>query len=813
MSPRRLEPYNSRRDFSHSPEPRGRAGRSGKQLGFVVQKHDATRLHYDFRLEWQGVLKSWAVTRGPSLDPADKRLAVEVEDHPLDYGTFEGTIPKPAYGGGTVMLWDRGSWAPLSPKTVDEDLEKGELKFVLAGERLRGGFVLVRMKQRKGEKRHNWLLIKEKDSVATPGKGDAVLKAATSIHSGRTMTQIASGATQLRARPAAEPMPDFVPPQLCRLVDEPPGGDHWLHEQKFDGYRLQLRVQGGHVTIRTRTGLDWTDRFPTLAKAAARLPDALLDGEAVAIGEDGAQSFAALQATLAGEADHPLVFHAFDLLHDGKQDWRPKPLTERKAALRKLLRKAPDALRYVEDFAAPGDIMLDAACRTGMEGIVSKRGAAPYRSGRDGGWTKAKCRNDDEFVIGGFTRDKHGKRLGALLLGVREKVGLRYAGRVGTGFSEATARRLVSQLEKLVQPRHPFTAAPERQAGGAPIWVQPQLVAQVAYGGFGAEGLLRHASFQGLREDKPAREVKMPSVSRLTHPERVLWPATDDQPALTKADLAAWYERYADAMLPYVAGRPLALLRAPDGIDGQHFFQRHPMRGQPDSIGSLRMPGQSEPYLRIDSAQALMDLAQISALELHPGGARADAPEWPDRLIFDLDPSEGADFRTVRDAALELRDRLKGLGLESIPRLTGGKGIHVLVPLKRSEKDGIGWAAAKQFARLLCAMMEHDAPDRYTTALAKKARKGRIFLDYLRNDLLATAVASFSPRARPGAPVALPVTWAQVERGWRRSQPFGPAAIHLSDGLRRGLKDAWPALDDAARPLRDAMRRLLQQQE
>ncbi|RVT97679.1 DNA ligase D [Rhodovarius crocodyli] len=810
MTARRLEHYNSRRDFSTSPEPPGRAARSRRQLSFVVQKHDATRLHYDFRLEWRGVLKSWAVTRGPSLDPADKRLAVEVEDHPLDYGSFEGTIPKPAYGGGTVMLWDRGSWAPLSPETVDEDLEKGELKFVLAGERLRGGFVLVRMKPRRGETRHNWLLIKEKDSVATPGKGDAVLKAATSVDSGRTMAQIAAGAAKQGAKDQA--MPDFVPPQLCRLVDQPPGGDDWLHEQKLDGYRLQLRVAGGEVTIRTRTGLDWTDRFPTLAEAAAGLADALLDGEAVAVAEDGTQSFAALQATLAGEVAHPLVFHAFDLLHDGRQDWRPKPLAERKAALRRLLRKAPDALRYVEDFAAPGDVMLEAACRTGLEGIVSKRSDAPYSSGRDGGWTKAKCRNDDEFVIGGFTRDKHGKRLGALLLGVREDGGLRYAGRVGTGFSEAMAKRLVTRLEKLAQPRHPFTTAPARQPGGAPVWVQPSLVAQVAYGGFGAEGLLRHASFQGLREDKPAREVTMPTVSRLTHPERVLWPATDDQPAITKADLAAWYERYAEALLPYVAGRPLALLRAPDGIGGQHFFQRHPMRGQPDSIGSLRMPGQPREYLRIDNARALRDLAQISVLELHPGGAPADAPEWPDRLIFDLDPSEGADFRTVRDAALELRDRLGALGLESFPRLTGGKGIHVLVPIARARKDGSGWEEAKQFARLLCAMMEHDAPDRYTTALAKKARKGRIFLDYLRNDLLATAVASFSPRARPGAPVALPVSWRQVQQGWRRRQAFGPSAIHLPDGLKRTLKDPWPDLDDAARPLREAMARLVRRQ-
>ncbi|MDP3418253.1 DNA ligase D [Falsiroseomonas sp.] len=835
-----LQPYRAKRNFGRTSEPQGGTDAAGVRLVFVVQRHDARRLHYDLRLEWGGVLKSWAVTRGPSLDPADKRLAVEVEDHPLDYASFEGTIPKPDYGGGTVQLFDRGVWAPLDPDNVDRDLAKGELKFVLAGERLKGGFVLVRMKPRGGAKpepRNNWLLIKEKDSMATPGQGDAVLRAETSIASGRTLAQIAKGeapkapaakapaakaAKQPAAKATKQPAPDavaiprFVEPQLCRLVAAAPNGAGWLHELKIDGYRLQLRIAASKVTLRTRTGLDWTDRFPAIAQAAAALPDALIDGEGAALDAEGQPSFPTLQGYLSGTNTAPLVFFAFDLLHDGVRDLRAEPLEARKVALRKLLPTKAAVLRYLEHFPAPGDAVLASACRLNMEGIVSKRRDAAYASGRCDAWTKAKCRGRDEFVIGGFTRGARG--LGALLVGAWRDGKLAYLGRVGTGFSAAISTKLVQRLVKLERRTKPFLGTPAKTSDV--VWVQPQLVAEVAYGGWTEEGLLRHASFQGLREDKPAKQVTPPPEPApaptpapppkprakpplgMSNPDRVLWPATDDDPALTKADLAAYYARFADRILAHVAGRPLSLLRAPDGIAGGLFFQRHAMPGQSPLVGAVQVEGQAKPYMRIDDAAGLAALAQVSAVELHPWGAMADAPAVPDRLVFDLDPDEGIPFARVLEGALELRERLKALGLAPFARVTGGKGLHVVVPLAPPKRaGGPGWPEAKDFARLVCALMERDEPRRYTTTLAKKARKGRIFLDYLRNDRLSTAIASWSPRARPGSPVACPIPWSAVKPG------LNPAGWKIATLLqaRKMPADPWADFAAAAGSLRDAI--------
>ncbi|MBU8537169.1 DNA ligase D [Falsiroseomonas tokyonensis] len=843
-----LQAYRAKRNFGRTQEPQGSLAKQGERLSFVVQRHDATRLHYDLRLEWGGVLKSWAVTRGPSLDPADKRLAVEVEDHPLDYGSFEGTIPKAEYGGGTVQLFDRGLWAPLNPDSVDEDLAKGELKFVLAGERLKGGFVLVRMKPRRGAKpepRHNWLLIKEKDSMATPGAGDAVLRAETSIASGRTLAEIAKGAappakpaakakaapkTKVEPKPApktkAAPkakasaaVPRFVEPQLCRLVSAPPAGKDWLHELKIDGYRLQLRIEGGRATLRTRTGLDWTDRFPAIAEAAKALPDALIDGEAAALDAQGQPHFPTLQGFLSGTNTAPLVFFAFDLLQDGTRDLRGEPLEARKAALRKMLPAKGAVLRYLEHFPAPGEAVLASACRLEMEGIVSKRRDAPYASGRGDSWVKSKCRGRDEFVIGGFSRGVRGHGLGALLVGAWRDGKLAYLGRVGTGYSAATATDLVSRLTPLERRGSAFTGKPAKTSDV--VWVKPELVAEVAYGGWTEEGLLRHASFQGLREDKPAKSVtpppepEAPAAPRtrpaakaplgMSHPDRVLWPETAKTPALTKADLAAYFDRFADRILAHVAGRPLSLLRAPDGITGGLFFQRHAMPGQSPLIGAVQVEGQAKPYMRIDDAAGLAALAQVSAVELHPWGAKADAPGVPDRLVFDLDPDEGIPFDRVLDGARELRERIQALGLAPFARVTGGKGLHVVVPLAPPKgKGGPGWPEAKGFARLVCAMMERDAPKLYTTTLAKKARKGRIFLDYLRNDRLSTAIASWSPRARPGAPVACPIPWSAVKKG------LDPAGWTLA-GLLAAKKmpaDPWADFAAAAGSLRDAIEKV-----
>ncbi|MES2710472.1 MAG: DNA ligase D [Pseudomonadota bacterium] len=862
-----LAPYHAKRDFTRTPEPRGEAASTAGPLRFIIQRHAARRLHYDLRLEWEGVLKSWAVTRGPSLDPADKRLAVEVEDHPLDYGNFEGIIPAPGYGAGTVQIWDRGAWAPLHADTVEADLARGELKFVLSGERLKGGFVLVRLKPRAGEKpeRHNWLLIKERDSMATPGAGDAVLRAETSVESGRTLEEIAAAspttqkaaptksapgpavdppkpartaraASEQPSPPSAKPakaaratkqpgtaMPDFVPPQLCRLVASPPRDEDWMHELKLDGYRVQLRISGGRAVIRTRTGLDWTERFPTVAKDASGLPDALLDAEVVAVDAQGQPSFSLLQATLAGEGSAPMVCYVFDLLHDGTRDWRGEPQRARKARLAELLPQPVGTLRYLDHFTAPGEAVLASACKLSMEGIVSKRGDAPYTSGRGDAWVKAKCRGREEFVIGGWSADKAGRGLGALLVGARRGEGLVYLGRVGTGFSGKAATSLLAQLKPLHRATPPFTGAkPPRTS--AVTWVEPTLVAEVAHGGWTDAGILRHASFLGLCEDKPAEEVVAEEVAapappppdpaartaprrrsgaaRLTHPERVIWPAAEGQRALTKGDLAAYYERYADRILAGVAGRPLSLLRAPDGIGGELFFQRHAMRGQSPLIGAVEVAGQARPYMRIDDEAGLMALAQVSAVELHPWGAKADRPDVPDRLVFDLDPAEGLGFDAVITAAEDLRVRLKALGLASFPRVTGGKGLHLVVPLD-TKGQVPDWAATKQFARLVCGLMEHDSPGRYTTTMAKKARTGRIFLDYLRNDRLSTAIASWSPRARPGAPVARPLPWSAI------TSSLNPAGTRLAALLdEKPGRDSWTGFEAAATPLRAAIERV-----
>jgi bifunctional non-homologous end joining protein LigD len=737
---------------------------------------------------------------------------------------------------------------------VDQDLAKGELKFVLSGERLQGGFVLVRMRPRRGapEPRHNWLLIKERDSAATPGAGDAVLKAGTSVLSGRTMDEIGAGAehdpetTSPAKKPSAKmvsmesapakqaaarksvakstshrssnethAIPRFVAPQLCKLVDTPPTGDSWVHELKLDGYRLQLRVEAGTPVLRTRTGLDWTDRFPSIAKAAVTLPDCLMDGEAVALDAKGHPSFSALQATLAGERPAPIVYFVFDLLHDGKRDLRDEPLETRKAVLRSIVSKDDTVLRYLDHFGGPGEAVLASACELAMEGIVSKRIDAIYSSGRGDSWTKSKCRGRDEFLVGGWTKDKKGRSLGALLVGARQDGKLVYLGRVGTGFSAKLGEDLLRRLTPLRTATSPFAGRqPERTSDVT--WATPKLVVEVAYGGWTEdEGLLRHASFQGVREDKPAEEVTppeppakpQPTAARpagtlnISHPDRVLWPATNETPAVTKADLAAYYALYADRILGQVGGRPLSIIRAPEGISGQLFFQRHAMRGQSPLIGAVTGSGQEKPYMRIDDAAGLAALAQISVVELHPWGARADSPDVPDRLVFDLDPGEGLSFDAVISAGLELRDRLNALGLTSFARVTGGKGLHVVVPLS-APKRGVppGWPEAKQFARLVCVMMERDAPERYTTTMAKKVRGGKIFLDYLRNDHTSTAIAAWSPRGRPGAPIAWPVPWSAVKPGL---DPVGWRLPALLGG--KPPRDPWADFDAASGDLRAAI--------
>jgi bifunctional non-homologous end joining protein LigD len=865
MADRKLSPYRAKRDFTVTAEPSGEAAVApSPRLRFVIQKHDATRLHYDLRLEAGGVFKSWAVTRGPSLDPSDKRLAVEVEDHPLDYGDFEGTIPKGQYGGGTVMLWDRGYWAPQG-MTAEEGLRKGDLKFTLDGERLHGEWVLVRMKSdREGGKRTNWLLIKHHDDEAREGDHDALLADARSVASGRPMEDIAEGKgrgpkpfitrparaakgdavwrtrpkdapTPDAAAPPAAALPDFVPPQLCRSADRPPSGDGWAHEIKFDGYRMQLRVAHGAASLLTRKGFDWTDRFPAIAKAAVALPDGLYDGEVCALNGGGSPDFAALQAALAEGDTEDLIFFAFDALFAEGQDLRAQPLADRKARLKGLigaLQPQPaQRIRYVDHFAAAGQAVLDSACRMDLEGIVSKRLDAPYRSGRTDSWVKSKCRAGHEVVIGGWTGGPGQVR--SLLAGVRRGDHLVYLGRVGTGFGQATVRTLAPKLQALAADASPFGGenAPRQETGVH--WARAELVAEIQYGGWTQSGALRQASFKGLREDKPADEVEAvdpepardaqlaqptPSARKtrpgeaavmgvsISHPDKALWPDDGQGRPVTKLDLARYYEAVGGWMIRHLKGRPCSIVRIPDGVGGQAFFQRHALPGTSNLLELTTVTGDHKPYLQVDRVEGLAALAQTAAAELHPWNCQPGQPEIPGRLVFDLDPGPDVPFDAVIEAAREIRDRLEDLGLVSFCKTTGGKGLHVVTPLAASPGDAMDWPRAKAFAQALCRQMAEQAPDRYLINMSKKLRNGKIFLDYLRNDRLSTAVAPLSPRARPGAPVSMPISWSQVRKGLDPSRFTLRTAPDLI-----ASSAAWRDYCDGERPLAPAIERLARQ--
>jgi bifunctional non-homologous end joining protein LigD len=853
-----LASYRGKRDFARTEEPSGKVVvGTGHDLRFVIQRHDATRLHYDFRLELDGVFKSWAVTRGPSLDPQDKRLAVEVEDHPLDYGDFEGTIPKGQYGGGTVQLWDRGVWTPEGDP--HQGLKRGDLKFTLRGERLGGGWVLVRMKRdRQGGKRTNWLLIKHRDTEASDTKGDAILDDPKSIASGRTLKEIALGkgrgptpfmtdkkraagavwesrkkgggqkaslATTKAKAKKVRSIPTFVEPQLCKLVERAPAGSGWAHEVKFDGYRLQLRVEDGEAVLRTRKGLDWTARFSALAEAAAKLPDCLIDGEVVAIDRHGAPDFAALQAALSDGKSEDLIFFAFDLLFADGEDLRSLPLRARKERLQALLSKVKsrrEEIRYVDHFETSGDAVLASACRMHFEGIVSKNLDAPYRSGRGNSWTKAKCRAGHEVVIGGWAMT--GRKLRSLLAGVYRDGKLVYVGRIGTGFSEAVMRKLLPALKKVESEASPFDPAASPHPEVNMHWATPELVAEIEFAGWTGDGNVRQAAFKGLRADKPAVEVEaeraVPAPKRtavrtkakadravvmgvsLSHPDKPLWPG---KPPVTKLDLAEYFEEVGGWMIDHLKGRPCSLLRTPDGIEGaQKFFQRHAMQGGSHLIDEVKVRGDREPYLQIDRKEALAAVAQIGATELHPWNCQPGVPDLPGRLVFDLDPAPDVKFVEVVKAALEIKKRVERLGLVAFCKTTGGKGLHIVTPLS-ADKKSPDWDTAKTFAREICRRLVADAPDRFVLTMAKKERTGRIFLDYLRNDRTATAVAPLSPRARDGAPVSMPIDWRQVKAGLDPMQ----YTIRTAPALLKKSKP-WRDYAESARSLRAAIETLVE---
>jgi bifunctional non-homologous end joining protein LigD len=857
------------RDFALTAEPSGhRRVAAAKRLRYVIQKHEATRLHYDFRLELNGTFKSWAVTRGPSLNPADKRLAVEVEDHPLDYGDFEGTIPKGQYGGGTVMLWDRGYWEPEGD--AERMLTKGDLKFTLDGEKLHGGWVLVRMRGDKfGGKRTNWLLIKHHDKYAKEENGEAVLKKDHSVASGRAMAQIAEGkgakpkpfirARAFRAnavwqsksrkdddeepepvkKPAPPPkgktvksLPRFVEPQLARLVEQPPGGNDWVHEVKFDGYRMQLRVEGGKAKLFTRKGLDWTGKFTAIAKAAAKLPDCILDGEVCALDHNGAPDFAALQAALSDGKSDALIYFVFDLLFVEGEDLRPLPLSTRKARLAELLKdnRTGNQIRFVEHFTSGGDAVLQSACRMNLEGIISKRASDPYSGGRGDSWVKSKCRAGHEVVIGGWSTTEGKFR--SLLVGVHRGDHLIYVGRVGTGYSADKVKRLLPRLKEFAADKNPFTGQNAPRDRGI-NWVKPELVAEIEFAGWTGDGMVRQAAFKGLRADKPAEDVKAekpvknkklaepkakkapsPKATRQTklggvvmnipisNPDKALWPDAGDGKPVTKLDLARYYEEIGDWMLPHIKGRPCSLVRAPDGIQGeQRFFQRHAGKGQSSLFTQARVSGDREPYLQIDRVEALAAAAQAGGLELHPWNCAPGHPEVPGRFVFDLDPSEGLDFNDCIDAAKEMKERLEDLGFVTFAKTTGGKGLHVVTPFEAGK--GIGWPEAKAMAREICARMAADSPDKYLVNMSKAKRRGKIFLDYLRNDRMSTAVAPLSPRAREGATVSMPLEWNQVKKGLDPKR----FTVRTAPGLI-AKSAAWKGYDKAKRPLLPILKKL-----
>ena len=763
-----LRDYNAKRDFARTPEPAGTAAKPAGN-GFVVQKHDATRLHWDFRLEVDGVLKSWAVTRGPSLDPAEKRLAVRTEDHPLAYAGFEGVIPRGEYGGGTVMLWDRGTWAPVPGKSA-ADLEKGHLHFTLQGERMKGEWLLIRLRPRSGEKRENWLLRKIDDDQA--GGADTLVETAlTSVETGRTMAEIAEGkptAKRAPKRPAKRTArssrpPAFRPPQLATLVDRVPTGSGWLHEIKYDGYRALVAVGGGRATVYTRSGLDWTDKFPGIAAAAANLPvsSALLDGEIVAF-KDGRPDFATLKSAITNGGE--MAMFAFDLLALDGVDMSDQPLTARKDQLRALIGADP-RLHYADHVAGPGEAMFARLCAEGLEGIVSKRADSRYIAGRTKAWAKTKCTRRQEFVIVGWVPSDKARGFRSLLLGVHRDGQLRYAGKVGTGFNNAAMDELLAAMAPLSSGQ-PTVEAPRAMVRGA-RWVAPELVAEIAYTETTPDGYLRHPSFLGLRADKPAASVveeraepPPPAAAPIviTHPDRVVFPDA----GVTKGELADYYATVAPVMLAHAGQRPLSLVRCPSGRGKQCFFQKHDAGAFGPAVRQIDIAakGAPEPYLYLDDADGLRACVQMGTIEFHGWGSSIADIERPDRLVFDLDPDEGLDFADTRRAATFLRDQLGSLGLASFPMLSGGKGVHVIVPLRARAE----WPGVRSFAERFARALAQAEPDRFVATMTKAKRHGRIFIDWLRNQRGATAVMPYSARARAGAPVAAPLTWRELDK-------------------------------------------------
>ncbi|BCA56046.1 DNA ligase D [Nitrospira sp. KM1] len=812
-----LKRYHQKRRFRRTPEPKGRKAASAQGHLYVIQKHAASRLHYDFRLELDGVLKSWAVPKGPSLDPAVKRLAMHVEDHPVEYGSFEGIIPKGEYGGGTVMLWDKGTWQPVGDPSAS--YRAGKLKFVLDGERLKGGWMLARMKARKTEHGDPWLLIKETDGYSSRSE-DSDDEGSESVVSGRTMEEIASqrnavwsshrkkelrapsplkriGSAASRQLFASAPgarktaLPKAFRPQLATLVDRPPAGDGWLHEIKLDGYRLLAFIRNGRATLMTRNGLDWTAKFPTLVEALAGLPvqEGMLDGEVVVIRADGTTDFQALQGMLQNKSAVPLHYYIFDVPYGEGYDLTQVPLLERKEILNQLLSPHVDThsvIRYSDHVLGHGEDFHNHACSLKAEGMISKDVSSHYSQRRSPQWLKIKCTQQQEFVIGGYT-DPGGARtgFGALLIGVYEGGRhLRYTGRVGTGFSQELLGNVMKQLRARETSTMPFKDFPKDISRRGVHWVNPELVAEIRFTEWTSDNVLRHPAFLGLRADKSPHEVireapkpmseaaaasppkgrsrrkepaaALPSPFKLTNSERILYP----EQGITKLMLAQYYQTMASWILPHIVRRPLTIVRCPHGYDKQCFYQKHVMEGLPPSIRGVRVKEKhgSMTTLVIDDLDGLTGLVQLGVLEIHPWGCTEDSLNKPDRLVFDLDPAPDVPLNHLIEAAQLVRDLLEAIELTSFVKTTGGKGLHVVVPLT----PRVSWDELKQFAKQIAGSLASHDPKRYIDVMAKSRRAGKIFVDYLRNGYGATSVAAYSTRARAGATVSAPLRWKEL---------------------------------------------------
>jgi bifunctional non-homologous end joining protein LigD len=859
-----LEEYRHKRDFRRTPEPAGAArprGRAQAALSYVIQKHAARRLHYDFRLELDGVLKSWAVPKGPSLDPAEKRLAVEVEDHPIEYGGFEGIIPEGEYGGGTVLLWDRGTWEPLESDPA-KAVADGMLKFTLHGAKLHGNWMLVRLKRQPKDRRDNWLLVKERDAAAIPGSGSAVVdELAQSVDSGRTIDDIAADrdrvwhsksaetpgeeppAAPVKLRPASRirgarkaAMPATIQPQLAAAAAAAPEGGEWLHEIKYDGYRLIVRVEDNAVRLVTRKGLDWTGKFPALAASLTRLPvkSVVLDGELVALRGDGTTSFANLQDAISRQKTETLTFFAFDLLYRDGWDLTAATLDTRKAALAELL--PPDShgmLRYSDHQLGHGPEFLSRAAAFGVEGIMSKRRDKPYEPGRGRSWLKIKVRNRDEFIVLGFT-DPDGSRegFGALLLGYYDPGGqLRYAGRVGSGFGHAQLKRLHMHLKEQEIRKAPVALPPSERRKDI-HWTQPELVAEVEYACWTSDKLIRQSTFQGLREDKPPAEIvydpeTLPTAAtatpdpaparsasaaqpaarlrdgsilfegvRLSNPDRALYADT----GLTKQQVAQYYVDVARWALPHLAFRPLTIIRSTSGKGQRPFYQKHLGAGMPEQIKGYAVAGEDEPFPIIEDVSGLIALVQMGVVEIHPWGSTIRDIERPDRITFDLDPDEGLAWDRVIEGAIDVRDALAAIGLRSYVKTTGGKGLHVVVPLRPQ----LDWDAVKTFAKWVADRMHEERPDQFTANMTKQERRGRIYLDYLRNARGATAVGAYSPRERLGTPVSTPLSWDEVESG---VHPAAFTVATVPGRLAALTADPWAEMGELRQTIATKVRR------